>query len=84
MMGRAPGDAGNLKTTAYIAAEFARLGLKPAGDNGTWFQNLPFQFATPGHCLLQNSMQPARVPLRRSSQVLSCSTLRGAIYRSYW
>ncbi len=42
MMGRAPGDAGDYKATAYIAAEFARIGLKPAGDNGTWFQVLPF------------------------------------------
>ncbi len=42
MMGRAPGDEGNYKATAYIAAEFARFGLLPAGDNGTWFQTLPF------------------------------------------
>ncbi len=42
MMGRAPGDAGNFKATTYIAAEFARAGLKPAGDNGTWFQTVPF------------------------------------------
>ena len=42
MMGRAPGDEGNYKATAYIAAEFARFGLQPAGDNGTWFQTLPF------------------------------------------
>ena len=42
MMGRAPGEIGDYKATAYIAAEFARVGLKPAGDNGTWFQNLPF------------------------------------------
>jgi hypothetical protein len=42
MMGRAPGDAGDFKATAYIAAEFARIGLKPGGDNGTWFQLVPF------------------------------------------
>ncbi len=42
MMGRAPGDAGDFKATAYIADEFARIGLKPAGDNGTWFQVVPF------------------------------------------
>lgn len=42
MMGRAPGDPGNFKATEYIAAEFARVGLKPAGDNGGWFQILPF------------------------------------------
>ncbi|MCC7054475.1 MAG: M28 family peptidase [Gemmatimonadaceae bacterium] len=42
MMGRAPGDAGNYKATAYIASEFARLGLRPAGDDGGWFQVVPF------------------------------------------
>ncbi|MEP6781189.1 MAG: M28 family peptidase [Gemmatimonadaceae bacterium] len=42
MMGRAPGEIGDYKATSYVAAEFARVGLKPAGDNGTWFQNLPF------------------------------------------
>jgi peptidase M28-like protein len=29
------------KTADYIAAEFRRLGLKPGGDNGTWFQRYP-------------------------------------------
>src|SRR5262245_5816054 len=42
MMGRRIGEPGNYKGTAYIASEFGRLGLKPAGDNGTFFQNLPF------------------------------------------
>src|SRR5262249_47900079 len=28
--------------TDYIAREFKRLGLKPAGDNGGYFQNLPY------------------------------------------
>ncbi|MFN8570721.1 MAG: M28 family peptidase [Gemmatimonadaceae bacterium] len=42
MSGRRIGEPGNYKATAYIAAEFKRLGLKPAGDNGTYFQELPF------------------------------------------
>ena len=42
MLGRRIGDPTNFKTTAYIASEFKRLGLKPAGDNGTWFQNLAY------------------------------------------
>lgn len=42
MLGRRIGEPMNYKTTAYIANEFKRLGLKPAGDNGTWFQNLAF------------------------------------------
>lgn len=42
MLGRRVGELGNYKATAYIAAEFKRLGLKPAGDNGGYFQNLAF------------------------------------------
>ncbi len=42
MGGRRIGEVGNFKGTEYIAREFKRLGLKPAGDNGTWFQELPF------------------------------------------
>src|SRR5262249_1445920 len=42
MQGRRIGEVGNLKGTSYIASEFQRLGLKPAGDSGTFFQNLPY------------------------------------------
>ncbi len=42
MMGRRIGEPGNYKGTAYIEREFRRFGLKPAGDGGTFFQNLPF------------------------------------------
>ena len=42
MLGRRIGEPGNYKGTEYIAREFERLGLKPAGDSGTYFQNMPF------------------------------------------
>jgi peptidase M28-like protein len=42
MMGRETGSAGAFKTSAYVAAEFRRLGLEPAGDHGTYFQTVPF------------------------------------------
>ena len=42
MQGRRIGELGNFKTTTYIESEFKRLGLKPAGDSGTYFQNLPY------------------------------------------
>ncbi|MEP6491236.1 MAG: M28 family peptidase [bacterium] len=42
MLGRQVGRVGNYKGTAYIASEVKRLGLLPAGDNGTYFQVLPF------------------------------------------
>ena len=41
MMGREVGTPYHLKATAYIEAEVRKLGLTPAGDNGTYFQNLP-------------------------------------------
>lgn len=42
MMGREAGTLGNIMATDYIAAEFKRLGLQPAGENGTYFQTLAY------------------------------------------
>jgi hypothetical protein len=42
MGGRPTGSPGHIKTTQYIADEVRRMGLQPAGDNGTYFQNVPF------------------------------------------
>ena len=42
MMGRESGSEGDYKAAEYVAAEFRRLGLEPAGDNDTWFQTVPF------------------------------------------
>ena len=41
MMGRDTPSRGLELTAQYIAGEFRRLGLKPGGDNGTWFQRYP-------------------------------------------
>lgn len=42
MMGRQVGTIYNNKGTDYIAAEVKRLGLKPGGENGGYFQTLPY------------------------------------------
>lgn len=42
MRGRRAGERGNHVATEYIAREFQRLGLTAAGDNGTYFQDLPY------------------------------------------
>ena len=47
MMGRLPGEAGNYKTAEYVAGEFKRLGLEPVGENGTYFQTVPFVLMAP-------------------------------------
>lgn len=43
MQGREAGTLGNVKGTDYIASEVKRLKLMPMGDNGTYFQTLPFK-----------------------------------------
>jgi len=44
MQGRQIGRIGNKKGTDYIAAELKRLKVVPAGDNGTYFQVMPYHF----------------------------------------
>ncbi|MDH3497412.1 MAG: M28 family peptidase [Gemmatimonadota bacterium] len=41
MMGREAGTLGNVRATDYLAAELRRLGVEPAGENGTYFQTVP-------------------------------------------
>src|SRR5215831_15334244 len=36
--GRAPSSRGDDLAMRYIAATYERLGLRPAGDDGTWYQ----------------------------------------------
>jgi Zn-dependent M28 family amino/carboxypeptidase len=39
--GRGPGTRGEELTTEYIAGAFKKAGLKPVGENGTYFQPVP-------------------------------------------
>lgn len=41
MQGRQAGETGNVSMTNYLAGELARMGLEPAGENGTYFQTIP-------------------------------------------
>jgi hypothetical protein len=40
--GRGTGQAGFQRAAEYMAVKFKEAGLKPVGDNGTYFQNVPF------------------------------------------
>src|SRR3974390_1203748 len=44
--GRGVGTRGGELATEYIAAQFALVGAKPAGENGTYFQRVPMVGAT--------------------------------------
>jgi Zn-dependent M28 family amino/carboxypeptidase len=39
--GRGPGTHGGQLAAEYIASQFALAGARPAGENGTYFQNVP-------------------------------------------
>jgi len=41
MEGRETGTQGHVRSTQYIADELKKLGLVPAGDEGTFFQGVP-------------------------------------------
>ncbi|MFL5561489.1 MAG: M28 family peptidase [Gemmatimonadaceae bacterium] len=41
MRGRQAGTVDNIRSTAWIAERVKRIGLQPAGDNGTFFQDVP-------------------------------------------
>jgi hypothetical protein len=70
MQGRATGSRGNAKGTAYLAAEVRRIGLKPAGDSGTYFQNLPGFLPV----LIDASMRIGRTPLTLVEDFLPIGT----------
>ena len=61
MEGRASGTPGGERAAAYIAAAFARAGLRPAGGGGRYLQ--PFEVVTgirpgPGNALLLDGLKP--------------------------
>ena len=45
--GRRPGTRGAELAARYIAAQFQRLGLQPAGDSGTFYHRVPIITLTP-------------------------------------
>lgn len=47
MEGRDTGKRGGLRSATYIAGELKRLGVEPAGNNGTYFQPIPWVSRTP-------------------------------------
>ena len=61
MEGRRTGTPGNVKGNAYIVSELRRLGLRPAGDTGSFLQRVP---------LTSYKVDSARATLRAGSGAL--------------
>ena len=64
--GRGVGTRGGELATEYLAAQFALVGAKPAGDNGTYFQKRASgrRGAPAGRPLSQPRRKARRLPLR--------------------
>ncbi|HZS60339.1 MAG TPA: M28 family peptidase [Gemmatimonadaceae bacterium] len=77
MGGRLPGSRGNIETTDYIASEFKRLGLQPAGDSGGYLQYVPMissRLDTTAHLTVNGAPLPfwtAVVPSNPSNAAVS-------------
>jgi Zn-dependent M28 family amino/carboxypeptidase len=59
--GRAPGTRGGELAQKYIASQFRRLGLQPAGDSGSYYQRVPIISLTPTPTLTVTA--PTAAPL---------------------
>ena len=62
--GRAPATRGGDLAAKYIAAQFRRLGLEPAGDSGSYFHRVPIIALTPSPVLKVTGPTPATLRYR--------------------
>jgi hypothetical protein len=80
MQGRDTGSEAYERAAQYVADQFATYGLKPAGDNGTWFQRVPMHeidldTANSSIDIGTNSLVTAGVPCGASLKLLDEATL---------
>jgi Zn-dependent M28 family amino/carboxypeptidase len=62
--GRAPATRGGELAARYIASQFRRLGLEPAGDSGSYFHRVPIVALTPDPSLKVTGANPATLRYR--------------------
>jgi Zn-dependent M28 family amino/carboxypeptidase len=62
--GRAPATRGGVLAAKYVAAQFERLGLEPAGDSGTYFHQIPVITHIPDPTLRVTGAAPATLAYR--------------------
>jgi Zn-dependent M28 family amino/carboxypeptidase len=76
--GRAPATAGEAKTIAYIAAQMQAAGLQPAGDKGSWYQDVPLlRSQIVGAPALSLDTSGARRALTQGEQIVVRAALTG-------
>lgn len=75
--GRGPTQAGEAKTIDYLARQFAAAGLKPAGPNGSWFQDVPLIRYDRGPVRIGAAVGGRALPLRIGRDVTVSSRIIG-------
>jgi Zn-dependent M28 family amino/carboxypeptidase len=63
--GRRPGTRGGELAAKYIAAQFERLGLEPAGDSGTYYHHVPIITLTPQPSVKLLGANPGELAYRK-------------------
>src|SRR5919199_2701949 len=63
--GRRPGTRGGELAAKYIAAQFERLGLEPAGDSGTYYHRVPIITLTPNPTVRITAPNPGDLAYRK-------------------
>ncbi len=77
-MGRGPTQAGEEKTVAYLAQQFAAAGLEPGGANGSWYQDVPLiRYERVGPVAINFAFGGATMPLRTGEDVTASSRIVG-------
>jgi Zn-dependent M28 family amino/carboxypeptidase len=70
--GRAPATRGGELAAKYLASQFRRLGLEPAGDSGSYYQRVPIISLTGTPALAVTA--PSSMPLRWKDDYVLWST----------
>jgi len=75
--GRGPTQAGEAKTIAYLARQFAAAGLQPGGPNRSWFQDVPLVRYDRGPVTMSARVAGAVLPLQAGRDVSVASRILG-------
>jgi Zn-dependent M28 family amino/carboxypeptidase len=80
--GREPGARGYDIAARYVAAQFAQMGLKPGGEDGGWYQQVPFvetRLSAPGATVTVNASGVAKTFEQGGEAIVRGVPLAGAI-----
>lgn len=76
--GRGPTQVGETKTIEYLARQFAEAGMQPAGENGSWYQDVPLvRYERVGPAKLSVQVAGQTVPLLTGQHVTANSGIVG-------